>query len=173
MTMKILIMAGVFLMGAAGVMAQAPPGAPVGATGICRDGSYSTAAAKSGACRGHKGVQTWYAAAPAELPAPIAVAKTAPSLPAPTPAASVASVPAPTRAAAPVARMQGPAAAAAAKTAAPGGGPGLVWVNTTSKVYHCYGDTFYGKTKAGQYMTEDAAKTSGAHGAHGNGCPAK
>ena len=46
---------------------------------------------------------------------------------------------------------------------APGGGPGMVWVNTKSKVYHCPGTTYYGKTKAGKYVTEDAAKAEGDH----------
>jgi hypothetical protein len=158
---KMLMMAGVFLMGAASALAQAAGGAPAGANGICGDGSYSMAASKSGACRGHKGVQTWYVAAAAA--------------PGATSAAKVVAMPAPAAAPAAIsiAKKQGPAAAAAARTAAPGGGPGLVWVNTSSNVYHCYGDTYYGKTKAGQYMTEDAAKARLAHGVGGKGCAAK
>ena len=54
--------------------------------------------------------------------------------------------------------------------AAPGGGTGQVWVNASSKAYHCPGSQYYGKTKRGEYMTEGAAKASGAHPAGGRAC---
>lgn len=37
---------------------------------------------------------------------------------------------------------------------------GLVWVNTSSKVYHKDG-TFYGKTKRGEFMAEADAQKAG------------
>jgi hypothetical protein len=137
-------------------VAQAPAGAPAGATGLCNDGSYWTGATKSGACRGHKGVKTWYAAggsaaAPAAAPA-------APAAPAAAPAAPAA--------AAPAAKTK----TMASTTPAAGGGPGMVWVNTSTKVYHCYGTKYYGTTKAGAYMTEAAAKAKGAHPDAGKPC---
>jgi len=39
---------------------------------------------------------------------------------------------------------------------------GMVWVNTESKIYHKEGDRWYGKTKNGEFMTEDAALKMGA-----------
>jgi len=138
--------------------AQAPAGAPAGATGLCNDGSYWTGAAKSGACRGHKGVKTWYAGAAAPAAAPAKSA--APAAPA-APAATPAPAPAP---------MAMKAKTAPSTTPAPGGGPGLVWLNTSTKVYHCQGTKYYGTTKAGAYMSEADAKAKGAHPDAGKPC---
>lgn len=133
--------------------------APAGSTGQCKDGSYTSTATKRGACKGHKGVKEWYAAAsaPAAKPAPAAA-------PTPTPAAAAPAAPAANAAMKPHA-MPAPAA-----NAAPGGGPGMVWVNDSSKVYHCSGDKWYGKTKHGQYMSEADAKAKGNHPEHGKAC---
>jgi hypothetical protein len=55
-------------------------------------------------------------------------------------------------------------------SAAPGGGADKVWVNTESKVYHCQGDRWYGKTKAGEYMTEAEAAAKGYRADRGKAC---
>jgi hypothetical protein len=142
---------------AAGLLAAQVAGAqaPAGATGICKDGTYSTAASKQGACRGHQGVKEWYAAAPAAAATPAAS----------TPAAS-------TPAAAPAAPAKAATihASTASMPQAAGGGPGLVWLNTGTNVYHCSGTQFYGKTKAGAYMSEADAKAKGAHADHNKPC---
>jgi hypothetical protein len=39
--------------------------------------------------------------------------------------------------------------------------PGMVWVNTSSKVYHKAGSRWYGKTKDGKWMTETDAQKAG------------
>ncbi|MEP6699437.1 MAG: hypothetical protein ABJB09_06870 [Verrucomicrobiota bacterium] len=48
-------------------------------------------------------------------------------------------------------------------TPAAGAGPGMVWVNTETHVYHKAGSRWYGKTKKGKYMTEQDAMTEGDH----------
>jgi hypothetical protein len=122
--------------------------APAGSTGACKDGSYTSTASKRGACKDHGGVKDWYGSTPpAKEPAG---AKTT---------AAAAAAPATTAA---------PTPAAAAPAAA--GGPGQVWVNPKSKVYHCSGTKWYGKTKDGSYMTESAAKAAGNHPDHGRAC---
>jgi hypothetical protein len=135
-------------------LAQAPSAAPSGSTGVCNDGSYTSNATKKGACAGHKGVKDWYGA--------VAAGTTTNAMP-----AASASTPA----AAPAKAATMPAAAKSAPAA--GGGSGQVWVNSDSKVYHCPGTKYYGKTKQGQYMTESAAKAAGNHPDHGKSCTTK
>ncbi len=142
--------------------------APAGSTGQCKDGTYTTATSKKGACRGHKGVQTWMAAETA----PGAAAPMGATKPSAAPMAATKPSAAPM---APMAPMSAPAKTSkhdsmSSMQQAAGGGPGMVWVNTSSKVYHCMGSKYYGKTKEGKYMSEADAKISGARPNHGNAC---
>jgi hypothetical protein len=126
--------------------AEAPAAGTVTAT--CKDGTPYSGATMKGACRGHGGVdKKASAASSASAAAPAAPAAAAPAAPAAKPAKSA------------------PPAQAAA-----GGGDGKVWVNASTKVYHCEGDRYYGKTKTGEYMSEADAKAKGFHGSHGKAC---
>lgn len=136
--------AAIALIFSAPCLAAAPADAPAGTTGLCKDGTYYSGAEKKGACRGHKGVKDWYADAPAAKPAPAA--------PAAAPAGTSRTTPTP------------------AASAAPGGGAGKVWVNTSTQVYHCEGDRWYGKTKSGEYMSEADARAKGFRPDHGKAC---
>ena len=147
--------------------AQAPAAAataataPAGSTGLCKDGTYYSGPTKKGACKGHKGVKEWYgsppvAAAPAAAPGAPAKAAAVPTTPA---AATPAAASPPTSKAPKVADV-----------AAPGGGAGKVWINKSTKVYHCPDDKWYGKTKKGEYVSEAEAVAQGAKPDHGKAC---
>jgi hypothetical protein len=141
---------------AAASQAGAPPaGAPADSTGLCKDGSYYTGATKKGACKGHKGVKEWWGEEEAKPSKAEKSAKHSAAAPkAPEGGAEAAA----------------PAKPAGAKVAAAGGGPDKVWVNTDSKVYHCPGDKWYGKTKQGEYMTEVDATAKGFRADHNKPC---
>jgi len=145
---------GALVMGSAFAQSTAAPAtapaaaAPAAVHAVCKDGSPYSGATLKGACRGHGGVDKKASAADAPAAAPAAAAPAA---------------------AAPAAMPAKPAAAATT-AAAPGGGPDKVWVNAGTKVYHCPGDRYYGKTKQGSYMTEAEAKAQGARASHGKAC---
>jgi hypothetical protein len=157
---------------AAGLFAAAAVNAapPKGSTGECKDGSYTSAETKRGACAGHGGVKDWYAqekAAPAPSKAPQAAAPAA----APAkPSASAGPSAAPAKPTASTSAAPARSTASAGSSAAPGGGAGKVWVNTPTKVYHCSNDRWYGKTKEGEYMSEAEAKSKGYHADHNKAC---
>lgn len=118
-------------------------------TAVCKDGTDYSGKSRRGACSDHGGVQTFKS--PTTVPAPAARVQSPPS---PTPS-----------------RTQPAAAPSRPPTVqATGAASGQVWVNTSSKVYHCPGTRYFGKTKAGAYMAEAAAKAEGDRPDHGKAC---
>jgi hypothetical protein len=147
----IIILASTLLAGS--VFAQNTPPAPTAASAakapeaaafhaVCKDGTAFDGASKRGACSGHGGIDKKAAAG---------ISADTPTKSAPMGGKPVKAAPAPMDQAA-------------------GGGDGKVWVNTSSKVYHCQGDKYYGKTKHGEYMIEADAKTKGFHVSQGKAC---
>jgi len=154
--------------------AATPAAKPADATGLCKDGTYYTGENKKGACHGHKGVKEWYgaatpskttAASPSATPAPATMP--AQTFPKPTPT-TMPNANTPTTGTQTGSRGTMPGGTT--PTPAAGGGTGKVWVNTSSKVYHCQGDRYYGATKEGEYMSESDAVAKGNRPAHGKSC---
>jgi hypothetical protein len=133
---------GIGLLSAFSASAQTSPSV----TATCKDGTAYSGTTRKGACHGHKGVATWDAPAATTSPATASPAASAP------PAKMAATTP--------------PARTPTTKS----GAPGQVWVNTNSKVYHCPGTRYYGKTKQGEYMSEFDAKAAGDHPSNGKTC---
>ena len=124
---------------------------------------------KRGRKKAEAGTAASPAASPAVTPKPKGARKKAAAATSPSPSPSRFSLgdlfkPKSSAAASPAA-VSAPAkktsAAAASNPPAPGGGHGLVWVNTDSHVYHKEGSRFYGTTKKGKYMTEAEAQKEG------------
>lgn len=137
-------------------IAQAAPSAADGGpapTGVfCKDGT-TWAKPGRGACRGHGGIDRARTRAAARSAGDHAnTGNAAGGTSAPPAGAPVAS------------------GSERTESSHAAGGAGQVWVNTSSKVYHCPGTRWYGKTKQGKYMSESDAKAEGDRPDHGKSC---
>ncbi|HZR06862.1 MAG TPA: hypothetical protein VFA61_13630 [Candidatus Udaeobacter sp.] len=160
---------------------ESPAGAPKPAKHRTSKKAQTTAspgeaaASASPAKRGRKKAETGTAASTATSPSPAASPAAGPKAKRTRKKAAAATSPSASPAKFSLGDLFKPKSSAAASPAAatapvrstesasnppaPGGGHGLVWVNTESHVYHREGSRFYGTTKKGKYMTEaDAIK---------------
>ncbi len=111
-------------------------------------------AASAAPTKGHRQKKT----TPAPTAAPAATPAAAAS-PAMTPAAATS--PAPVKKSRARKTADATAQETPTATVAPGGGPGMVWVNTKSHKYHAESSRYYGKTKEGKYLSEKDALAEG------------
>ena len=150
---------------AAPAFAQTPTPATAPSTMhlMCKDGTTVEATTTRGECRGHGGIdKKAMAKMSSDTPAKDAPMADKSAKPMPMQIGDKATKAMP---------MEKPSKAAPSPMEqAAGGGDGKVWMNDSTKVYHCQGDRFYGKTKHGEYVTEAEAKTKGAHASHGKAC---
>src|SRR5215470_5236990 len=121
-----------------GLLASSPSlaQAPAGSTGECKDGTYTNAESKRGACAGHGGVKSWFVTDKKSDKDKTSTSKStskkteseskAPATTA-APAAPPAAAPAPAKTTTAASSSRTPPQPSA--MAAPGGGAGKVWVN--------------------------------------------
>lgn len=148
------------LMAAPGVYAQ-QAASPAGSMTVqCKDGTSVTVTTMKGACHGHKGVDKSASSSSGSSSSNASSASSNSSMSAASTTAASSS------------KSSASSKSAPAATPAAGGGPGQVWVNTSSKTkaYHCQGSKWYGTTKQGKYMSAADAQAAGYHAAKGEKC---